>query len=121
MVTGLAEAVHFAQLHGLDLHSLASILDAGPMASAISRIKAAKLVARDFEVQAAISDVLKNNRLIAESARRANMASPLLDACHALYKETEALGWGQSDMAAVIRAIEQRTSTLAGSFPLQPL
>ena len=119
MVTGLAEAFHFAALHGLDLSSLASILDAGPMASDISRVKAAKLVARDFEVQAAISDVLKNNRLIAESARRANIASPLLDVCHTLYKETEALGWGQSDMAAVTQAIEQRTDTRARPFPLR--
>lgn len=119
MVTGLAEAVHFAALHGLDLASLASILDAGPMASDISRIKAEKLVVRDFEVQAAITDVLKNNQLIAEAARRANIASPLLDACHALYEETEALGWGQSDMAAVVHAIEQRTSVLAGPFPLR--
>ena len=109
MVTGLAEAVHFADRHGLDLHRLLAVLDAGPMASAVSRGKAAKLVGRDFAVQASITDVLKNNRLIAEAARRAGLASPLLDVCHTLYGETAGRGHGGADMAAVIRAIEART------------
>jgi 3-hydroxyisobutyrate dehydrogenase len=109
MVTGLTEAFHFAGRHGLDLHQFVAVLDAGPMASSVSRIKAQKLLARDFDVQASISDVFKNNRLIAEAARKSNLASPLLDVCHALYGEAEALGQGQADMAAVIHAIEART------------
>jgi len=113
MVTGLAEAVHFAERHGLDRAQLLAVLDASPMASDVSRVKAAKLVARDFAVQAAISNVLQNVRLIAEAAREAGVASPVLDACHALYRETEALGLAGSDMVAVIRAIEGRTA--AGS------
>jgi 3-hydroxyisobutyrate dehydrogenase len=111
MVTGLAEAAHFADRHGLDMERFASVLDVGPMASSVSRIKAGKLVARDFDVQASISDVLENNcRLIAEAARAAGIASPLLDACHALFGEAHALGLGDADMAAVIRAIEQRSA-----------
>lgn len=112
LVTGLAESVHFAERHGLDLARLTAVLDAGPMASDVSRIKVAKLVTGDFSVQAAITDVFKNNRLIAEAARTARVASPLLDVCHALYGETEALGLGQFDMAAVIRALEERTATV---------
>ncbi len=111
LVTGLAEATHFAQRHGLDLRQFQAILDAGPMASNVSRIKLAKLVADDFAAQASIADVLKNNRLVAEAARRAGLASPVLDICHALYGETENLGLGAQDMAAVIRAIEARTDS----------
>jgi 3-hydroxyisobutyrate dehydrogenase len=109
MVTGLAEAVHFGQCHGLDLARLVAVLDASPMASDVSRVKAAKLLAQDFSVQAEITNVLENVRLIADAAREAGVASPLLDVCHALYAETEALGLGPADMVAVIRAIEQRT------------
>lgn len=108
MVTGLAEATHFAEGHGLDLRQFQAILDAGPMASPVSRIKLAKLAAGDFSAQAAITDVLKNNRLIAEAARQAELASPLLDVCHSLYDETQDLGLGTADMAAVIRAIAAR-------------
>jgi 3-hydroxyisobutyrate dehydrogenase len=109
LVTGLAEAVHFADRNGLDLHQLLAVLNAGPMASDVSRVKAPKLIGRDFAVQAAISNVLENNRLIAEVARGAGIASPLLDVCHALYGEALALGLGEADMVAVLEAIEARS------------
>ncbi|MEU4803962.1 NAD(P)-dependent oxidoreductase [Actinosynnema sp. NPDC023587] len=107
-VTGLAEAYGFAEAHRLDPALLTRVLDAGPMASAVSRAKAAKLLAGDFTVQASITDVLKNNRLIAEAARAAGVVSPLLDVCHALFGETQALGHGGADMAAVVHAIRAR-------------
>jgi 3-hydroxyisobutyrate dehydrogenase len=109
MVTGLVEAFHFAEVQQIDRGLLAAILAAGPMSSAVSRVKADKLVAGDYAVQASITDVLKNNRLIAEAARRAELASPLLDVCHALFRETRDLGHGAEDMAAVLRALQART------------
>jgi 3-hydroxyisobutyrate dehydrogenase len=109
VVAGVAEATHFASSHHLDLNLFRDILNAGPMASGVSRMKIDKLVARDFSVQASVHDGLKNNRLIAEAARAANLASPLLDICHTLFKETLALGHGQDDIATIIRAMEART------------
>ncbi|MBB5958040.1 3-hydroxyisobutyrate dehydrogenase [Saccharothrix tamanrassetensis] len=111
MVTGLAESYAFAEANKLDPALLTRILDAGPMASQVSRAKAAKLLDGDFTVQAAALDVLKNNRLIAEAARAAGVASPLLDVCHALFGETVSLGHGAEDMAAVLRAIRARSGT----------
>lgn len=109
MVTGLTEAYHFADRHGLDRDRFLAVLDAGPMASAVSRMKAPKLRDRDFAVQAGAVDVLKNNRLIAAAAREAGLASPLLDVCHALFTETVAMGHGDGDMVSVLHAIEART------------
>lgn len=114
MVTGLAEAVHFAQSHGADLAKLLTVLDASPMASEVSRVKAAKLASHDFAAQAAIPNVLENTTLIAEAARAAHIASPLLDACHALYAEADALLDNNLDMIGVIRAIEKRTAAIGG-------
>jgi 3-hydroxyisobutyrate dehydrogenase len=113
MVTGLAEAVHFAERHGLDLQRFRTVHDGGPMASAVSRIKADMLVRRDFEVQAAVADVLVNNRLVADAARSANIATPLLDAAHELFRESVDLGMGAEDMAAVVKAIETRSDRYA--------
>jgi 3-hydroxyisobutyrate dehydrogenase len=113
MVTGLAEATHFATCHGLDLAQLVAVLDAGPMSSDVSRVKAAKLLTQDFSSQASISNVLENVRLVATAAREAGIASPLLDVCYALYGETAALGLNEADMIAVIRAIERRTAGAA--------
>ncbi|PRX16475.1 NAD(P)-dependent oxidoreductase [Actinoplanes italicus] len=109
MVTGLAESFHFARQHGLDLATLSAALDAGPMASAVSRIKGHKLRDRDFEVQAAIRDVLYNSELVVDAARQAGIVSPLLDLCRDLYAETNGAGYGVEDMAAVVRALESRT------------
>jgi 3-hydroxyisobutyrate dehydrogenase len=46
LATGLAEAVHFADRQKLDRQLLQRVLNAGPMASAFSRIKLAKLGGR---------------------------------------------------------------------------
>jgi 3-hydroxyisobutyrate dehydrogenase len=113
MVAGLAEAVNFADRHRLEMRQLTAVLDAGPMASAVSRAKLPKLVDKAFDVQASISDVLKNSGLVAAAARDAAIATPLLDVAHRLFGETEDLGLGGEDMAAVIRAIEQRTRELS--------
>lgn len=112
MVTGLSEAMHFAHSHGADLTKLVAVLDASPMASDVSRVKAAKLASEDFTAQATVPNVLENTTLIVEAARRARVASPLLDVCHALYGETNALGAKDLDMVAVIRAIERRTAAV---------
>jgi 3-hydroxyisobutyrate dehydrogenase len=112
MVTGLAEAAHLARRYGLEMKQFQAVLDAGPMASSVSRMKMDKLVNKDFEVQASIADVLMNNRLAVAAARNSKLASPLLDVCSRLYSETVALGHGRADMIAVIRAIEARSETL---------
>jgi len=110
LVTGLAEAAHFAQVHGLDMRQFQAVVDAGQMSSTVSRDKSGKLVNRDFSVRASISNVLENNRLIVEAAQEANLAIPLTAVCHALFGETLDLGHGPLDMAAVVHAIEARTS-----------
>lgn len=108
LVTSLAETFHFAQRQGLDTHQLQAILDAGPMGSSVSRVKAAKLTDGDFSVQAAITDVLKNSQLTTDAARKAGIATPVLDACEMLYREAVARGDGNLDMAGVIGAIAAR-------------
>jgi 3-hydroxyisobutyrate dehydrogenase len=110
MVTGLAEAMHFAQCHGIDLAKFVAVLDASPMASDVSRVKATKLASHDYAAQATIRNVLENITLIAEAARAMRTASPLLDLCHSLYAEAAEVLRSDVDMIAVIRAIERRSA-----------
>jgi 3-hydroxyisobutyrate dehydrogenase len=105
MVTGLAEATHFAGRNGIDLDVFRAVVDAGPMASQVSRIKLAKMIEADYAVQAAVADVLMNARLIHDAARAAGIASPLLERSLALFGCADALGYGGADMAAVVRAL----------------
>ncbi|WP_181773992.1 NAD(P)-dependent oxidoreductase [Amycolatopsis pittospori] len=108
VVTGLAETVHFARAHGLDLGLLAGVLGAGQLASPILRVKTPKLAAEDFAPQASIANVLANVELIAAAAGEAGLALPLIDASRALYAETARLGFGDADMVAVVKALEAR-------------
>ena len=109
LATGLAEAVHFADRQRLDRQLLQTVLNAGPMASAFSRMKLAKLVADDYSAQALAHDGCNSTRLIANAARDAHIATSLTDVCRQLYEETVVLGHGSNDMISVIRAIEARS------------
>jgi 3-hydroxyisobutyrate dehydrogenase len=113
-VTGLTEAFFFAKHSGLDVDQFRAVVDAGPMASNISRGKLHKLLEADFTAQAALHDVLKNNGLIAAAARTAQLPVPLLDTCHELYGEAVALGHAAEDMVAVLHALEARDAYVSG-------
>ncbi|SCB29066.1 NAD(P)-dependent oxidoreductase [Rhizobium multihospitium] len=115
MLAGLAEAAHFAESNGLDLKTFQAAIDSGPMASDLTRVKIPKLIAQDFSVQAATADAFNSTKLIAEAARAAGMASPVLDLCRILYGESVELGNGRLDMMSVVKAIEARTAALGRS------
>lgn len=110
LVTGLAESVHFARSSGVDLDRFAEVLRAGQMASPIMRVKAPKLLDEDFSVQASVADVTTNTRLITEAAAVAGIATPLVEVCGALLRETADLGLRHADMTAVVKALEARGS-----------
>ncbi len=107
LVTGLAESMAFAERLGLDLEDVRKVLDAGPMASAVSRSKLAKVLEDDWSPQAASSDVLYNNRLILEAAYDVAADLPLLSVCERLFAATEKAGLGGADMIAVLEALRQ--------------
>jgi len=108
MVTGLAEAANFAKRQGVDLDLFRTILDAGPMASAVSRVKLDKLVQADLSPQASIADVLMNSRLITAAARQAEIPAPLMDVCETLLEATCAIGLDKIDMIGVGKALAGR-------------
>jgi 3-hydroxyisobutyrate dehydrogenase len=107
-VVGLVEAHHFAESHALDLAVFHDVVGHGQVASEISAIKAAKLLADDRAAQAAAGDVWRNCRLITETAMRDDLELPLIDVCTSLYADTVAQGHGFEDMIAVIDAVRGR-------------
>jgi len=115
MLAGLAEAVHFAERNNLNLNTFEMAIGSGPMASDMTRVKIPKLIERDFAVQAATEDAFKSCLLIADAARAAGIASPLLDLSRKLYEESISMGNGRLDMMSVIQAIEARTASLSQS------
>lgn len=120
MVGGLVEAYHFAQRQGLDLDRFRAVVDGGQMSSPISRTKLAKLRSDDYAVQAALADVYYNARLITTAAREAGVATPLADVSEELFAQAERLGFGEVDMAGVLRAFEARSGGLTTGVRAAP-
>lgn len=113
MVAALAEAFHFAGTHDVDLATLEKVLDAGPMASFVSRGKARKIVGGDFSVQASIADVLYNSELI----MAADASMPVQRVCRDLLAETLQRGHGRLDMAAIVKGFGPGDVTNPGTPP----
>ena len=108
MVAALAEALTTARTAGVDVASVVRVLEASPMDSPIARVKAAKIVAGDESPQAAISDVVKNCRLVLDAAREAGATTPIIDLVAGLYEATAASGHADADMVAVARMFAAR-------------
>lgn len=108
LVTGLVEAFHFAQAQGVDTATLSDVLAAGPMSSALTRLKSGKLLTGDLTPQTYARDAYYNSRLIAQAARDGDTPLPLLDACEQLFAQTVRLGHGRDDIIAVLHALRSR-------------
>lgn len=106
-VAVLAETMHAAARSGIDLALLREVLDAGPMASTVSRTKLDKLVRNDFSPQAAIRDVATIAELVLAECERSSDDTPLIRECAALFRKAAQTGHGEADMAAVVHAFAQ--------------
>ena len=105
MVAALGEAVQSASAAGVDLSVLQKVLNAGPMASDVSRLKLDKLIRRDFSAQASIQDAGKIARLALIQSIAAGARAPLLEVCVEQYRSAEAAGWQNLDMIAATRTL----------------
>jgi 3-hydroxyisobutyrate dehydrogenase len=101
LVTALAEAWKLAEALDLDPQIFAEVLNQGPMASDVSRVKLDKLLDGDWSAQASIDDVLMNARLIGAVAREAGVATSLVSSSEELLKAARQYGNGVLDMVAV--------------------
>jgi 3-hydroxyisobutyrate dehydrogenase len=103
LVAALAEAVRSAEACGVDLGTFREVLDAGPMASDVSRSKLDKLLSRDFSAQAAIHDVAAIAALVRDQARSGGVDVPLAETTARLFADARERGLAGLDMAAVFQ------------------
>jgi 3-hydroxyisobutyrate dehydrogenase len=87
----------------VNLELLQQVLDAGPMASAVSRAKMRKLLTQDFSAEAAIGDVTQIAALVRDQARAAQTDAPLIESAARLFEAARARGLRDLDMVAVLQ------------------
>ncbi|KAL6405215.1 hypothetical protein AUP68_12059 [Ilyonectria robusta] len=113
MTVGLAESFNLARAQGLNLEALGKVLEMGPMASAYSKIKVAKIIKQDWSAQASIKDCHNSTQLIQSAAKAAKVQSPLLETCGSLYEQAKNSGLQEEDMIAIwankVEIIEEPT------------
>ncbi|MFN3960589.1 MAG: NAD(P)-dependent oxidoreductase [Parvularculaceae bacterium] len=110
MVTVLAEALQAARGLGLDVDQLRQILDAGPMASAVSRAKLDLLARQEYPPEAAVRDVATIAQLVLDTCESGEQNVPLIRNCAMLYRIAVEAGHGDADMAAVVRVFSLRAA-----------
>ena len=83
MVAGWTLVCMESNCQGLDLEAFAAAIDAGPMASDVTRVKLPKLVGRDFAPRAAMADAPNSERRLSVCCRgRATTGACSTDSCN---------------------------------------
>jgi 3-hydroxyisobutyrate dehydrogenase-like beta-hydroxyacid dehydrogenase len=100
----LAEGLRFAEALELDIAKTVRVLLASAAYSRIMEAKAAKMVRGDFRPQARLSQHLKDVRLILAAAGAAGASLPLSSVHRRLLEKAVALGFGEVDNSAIIKA-----------------
>ncbi|MFN0053399.1 MAG: NAD(P)-dependent oxidoreductase [Planctomycetales bacterium] len=113
----LAEGLVLATALGLSPEQALAALQAGMSYSRTMETKGPKMIRRDFEPQARLSQHLKDVRLILAAAERKGQPLPLSEAHRTLLELAEEQGWGTLDNCAIIQAIEVLRGTRDGKKP----
>lgn len=99
----LAEALVFARGIGVDPASALEVLRGSMAYSRVMDVKGQKMLTENFTVQARLSQHLKDVRLILASG----VTLPLSETHCQLLEQAEAMGLGDEDNSAIIKAIQQ--------------
>ena len=111
----LAEGLVLAERLGIDGHLALEVLRGSAAYSQQMDTKGAKMLNRDYSVQAKLSQHLKDLRLILAAAQRVGMHPRLVDVHRNLLELGEQMGLGELDNSAVIEVIRQAGPAAGGT------
>lgn len=103
----LAEGLSLARASGLDPAAALAVLRSGAAHSRVMDVKGERMLTRDFRPQARLAQHLKDVRLILDQARRSGARVPLSEVHRALLERVVAIGGGDQDNSAILRAYEE--------------
>jgi len=117
MLEGLAEGAVLGEKAGISLETILEVVQASGFASPYWAFKGGAMMRRDFETHFSIDLLHKDQALaLAEGAAR-RVALPGLATIHQVTGMVRALGFGNEDIAAQLKAVE----AAAGAPPPKPV
>lgn len=114
MMESLAEALLLARSFGLDCATLLQALGGGAMAAPMYQLKGKAIIDGDFTKQFPVHLIFKDLNLVLEAARERHLPLPQTAAARDCFSAAMARGYGDEDMAAVIKALEAVAMTMRG-------
>lgn len=111
MMQGFAEALVFGDAHDLDVETMLETVGSGGLSAPLFRIKGELIREGDFEAHFPVELLSKDLGLILDAADEADVPVPVTAATRQAASATRALGYGESDMAALVRHLEDVTGT----------
>lgn len=113
MLEGLAEGAVVARKAGIPLEKLLEVVQASGYASPYFAFKGDAIKRRDFEQHFSIDLLIKDQTLMLGEAAAQKTPVPGLAAIREVFQSARAIGCGQEDIAAVVKALE-RSAGLPG-------
>ena len=103
-----AEALAMARRAGLDMDVAFDVLASGAGSSRMLEVRGPMMLRDHFPAQMKLDLFMKDLHLIQDAAREVGASTPLTDVAERLYAAVQDSGHGGEDLAAVVKALENR-------------
>jgi 3-hydroxyisobutyrate dehydrogenase-like beta-hydroxyacid dehydrogenase len=107
MLEGLCEGLVMGRKAGLPIETMIDVIQASGYSSPYFGFKGGAIARRDFDQHFSVDLLVKDQTLMLEEASRRLVPMPGLAAIREVHQAARALGFGQEDIAAVVKALEQ--------------
>lgn len=107
MMQAFSEALVFGRAHGLDMDDMLTVVEEGAVDSPMFRAKGKNIKEGDFKPAFPVEYMFKDLSLAVDAAAREKLPLPVTAAAREAVNHARALGHGDEDMAAVIKALEE--------------
>jgi 3-hydroxyisobutyrate dehydrogenase-like beta-hydroxyacid dehydrogenase len=108
IVQALTEALTITERAGIDPQELLTAIENNACRSGVSDFKLKAIIARDFDPNFSLMNMLKDSRLALGLAKSLGLQLPLAQTVNDLLTEADAKGWSQQDFAAASNLVRDQ-------------
>jgi len=110
MMQSLAEGLSLAESQGLDGAAVLEAISGGPLAAGLYAMKGGMMLDNQFNKQFPVDLLFKDLNLVLDAAGKAHLPLPMTAAIRETFSAARGLGYGDEDMAAVIKVLRRLRS-----------
>jgi len=107
MMQCLAEGLSLAEAQGVEGTAVLAAISGGPLGAGLYQMKGGMMLGDDFSKQFPVDLMFKDLNLVLETAGHARVPLPMTAAVRETFSAARGLGYGNEDMAAVIKVLRQ--------------